>query len=570
MAAASPGKDETAAIRASEFLNSIGVCTHISQGKDDPVRIAECLTYAGIRGIRDDGSRNPRTLQSFIEVHKASGAKVVLLPINGNIEASLQEYETLAAAGALLAAEGPNEPNNWRVTYNGATSSNQTSLPIAQFQKDLYAAVKANPRLAGIPVFHSSEAGGSQPDNCGLQFLTIPAGAGTKMPDGTVYADYANTHNYVCARDLKGITEDNIAWNAEDPVLNGKWDGLYVEYGHTWWGKGFDGYTRAQLETLPRVTTETGWSTRTGGGGHPIAITEEEQGKLFLNLYLAAFKRGWSYTFIYMLHDHPGDGYWGLVHTDYTPKLSATYLHNMTTILADKSSAFTPGKLRYSIPGKPAAVHDLLLQKSDGTFELAVWGEHAKGSSDVTVNLDAACVTVKVYDPTVGTSPVQTLSNVSSIPLTLSDHALILEIPSSGGRKPVLPPAAPAEKRVAVRPETLAAWDAKLLARIREEIQAGRKPRFRWTAVGDWADITEVGPREDLRVQGRDGGALLAWSTIPLADRRNIAVALVRPGRGPDHALAAFYLLALGEKEGAQPHLEKAGPAAEDVKSAFP
>jgi hypothetical protein len=60
-------------------------------------------------------------------------------------------------------------------------------------QRDLYRAVKSDPKLAGIPVFASSEAGGSEPNNCGLQFLTIPKGAGTLMPDGTIYADYANT-----------------------------------------------------------------------------------------------------------------------------------------------------------------------------------------------------------------------------------------------------------------------------------------------------------------------------------------------------------------------------------------
>jgi len=115
----------TPAAKAGDFLNSIGVCTHITQGKDDPTRVAECLAYAGIHAIRDDGSRNPKTLDSYISVHKASGAKVVLLPINGDIAASLQEYETLAAARALLAAEGPNEPNNWHVSYQGATWSIQ-------------------------------------------------------------------------------------------------------------------------------------------------------------------------------------------------------------------------------------------------------------------------------------------------------------------------------------------------------------------------------------------------------------------------------------------------------------
>ncbi len=422
-----PATGPTTAVKINDFLNSIGACTHVRQGEDNPAKVAECLSYIGIRAIRDDGTTDPKILQSFIDIHRASGAKVVLLPMNGDIAASLAEYETLAAAGALLAADGPNEPNNWHVTYKGATSSNKTSLPIARFQADLYAAVKADPKLAGIPVFHSSEAGGSEPDNCGLQFLTIPKGAGALMPDGTKYADYANPHNYVCDH-LKGITEDNIAWNAEDPTLKGKWDGLYVEYGHTWWGGGFNGYTKAELERLPRVTTETGWSTRAGGGGHTDALSEEEQGKLFLNLYLAAFKRGWTYTFVYMLHDSASQGAWGFVRGDYSHKVSATYLHNLTTILADRSSNFTPRKLEYSILDKPTTVHDLLLQKSDGTLDLAVWGERAKGSDDVRVKFGAAQASVRVFDPTVGTAPLRTLANVNSVRLTLSDHPLIVEI----------------------------------------------------------------------------------------------------------------------------------------------
>ena len=32
-------------------------------------------------------------------------------------------------------------------------------------------------------------------------------------------------------------------------------------------------------------------------------------------------------------------------------------------------------------------MHDMLLQKSDGTFELVVWGERLKGSDEVTVHL---------------------------------------------------------------------------------------------------------------------------------------------------------------------------------------
>ena len=129
--------------------------------------------------------------------------------------------------------------------------------------------------------------------------------------------------------------------------------------------------------------------------------------------------------------------------------------------------------------------------------------------------------------------------------------------------------APPAPPRKPASPEALAAWDEKLLVRIREDLQGGVKPRFKWSAIGDWADITEISPKVELRIQGRDGGALLPWSTIGLADRRNIAVSLVRKDRAGDHALAAFYLLALGEEERAQPYLEKAGATADEVKAAF-
>ncbi len=78
------------AVKANDFLNSIGACTHVRQGEDDPSKVAECLSYIGIRAIRDDGSTDAKVLQSFIDIHRASGAKAVLLPINGDVAASLR------------------------------------------------------------------------------------------------------------------------------------------------------------------------------------------------------------------------------------------------------------------------------------------------------------------------------------------------------------------------------------------------------------------------------------------------------------------------------------------------
>jgi hypothetical protein len=111
------------------------------------------------------------------------------------------------------------------------------------------------------------------------------------------------------------------------------------------------------------------------------------------------------------------------------------YLHNLTAILADQGSLAKPGQLNYSIPEQPATVHEILLQKSDGTFELVVWNERLKGADEVTVHLGGMYPEVKVCDPTIGTEPIQTHRGLNSLKLTLSDHPLIIAIAQKSGRK---------------------------------------------------------------------------------------------------------------------------------------
>ena len=55
------------------------------------------------------------------------------------------------------------------------------------------------------------------------------------------------------------------------------------------------------------------------------------------------------------------------------------------------------------------------------------------GLNNITVNLGATYGSVNIYDPTVSTSPIQTLTNVSSVALTVGDHAFIIEIISGLG-----------------------------------------------------------------------------------------------------------------------------------------
>lgn len=419
----------TTAIPVGDFLDSIGIVTSFPDRGQPLPKTVEMVKYAGFRwvrggieGVTEDG---PTTIQTYIDLHKQTGAKFSWGLVSGGVDIArlMATAKQLAAADALLAFEGNNEPNNWGVTYLGEKGGGPAPswMAVAKLQRDVYNAVKTDPALRKYPVWSISE-NGAETDNVGLQFLKIPEGAETLLPAGTTFADFANVHNYVYHPGSPGLL-DNKTWNAADPTSACKVDGLYGNYGRTW-AKHFQGYTEKELLTLPRVTTETG--TTIGG-----EITEEIQAQNIVSMYLDQFKRGWKHTAVYLLRDRgdeAGNQSFGLFRADYSPRKAAVYLHNLTTILADRGAASTPTTLSYVIPIQPATVHDMLLQKSDGTFALVVWSERLKGSDEVTVRLGKAYADVKIYDPSAGTEPVRTLKAADAITLTMSDRPFVIEI----------------------------------------------------------------------------------------------------------------------------------------------
>ena len=48
--------------------------------------------------------------------------------------------------------------------------------------------------------------------------------------------------------------------------------------------------------------------------------------------------------------------------------------------------------------------------------------------TNVTVNLGVPATQIKVYNPTSGLSPVQTLANASSVTVGLSDYPMVVEV----------------------------------------------------------------------------------------------------------------------------------------------
>lgn len=411
---------------ANEFLNSIGVNSSISRRGESLEKTLECVKYLGIRWFRT-GYEGNIPVEDLVYIYKNSGTKSCYGLLSGgtDINRLIENSRKLAAEGALLAIEGNNEPNNWGVIYNEEQGGRDKSwIPIAKLQRDLYQAVKNDSVLKDYPVFSICE-NGAETDNVGLQFLTIPEGANTIMPAGTQYADYANVHNYISHPSWdNGTLHDNQSWLSASPSKKCPVDGLYGNYGKTWL-KGYQGYSEEELKTLPKVTTETGTTINDG-------VSEEQQACLFMNLYLSQFKQGWSYTALYLLRDRSdedGNQTFGFYNTDYTPRKGAITFHNLTTILNDNGTMETPEKLCYNIPEQPETVHDLLLQKSDGSFNLVIWGENYTGGADtINVDFNKKYNNIKIYNPMIGTDAVQTLSKEKSINLVLTDHPIIIEI----------------------------------------------------------------------------------------------------------------------------------------------
>jgi hypothetical protein len=384
----------TNAIRTTQFVESIGINTHLSYNDSTYASTQSAvadLNYLGVDNIRDSTVYTGKSLHSMVayEYAAANGIKFDFF-VQGSLPetmAALDQFEK-DYPGSIRSIEGANEINNFPVTYNGLTG---TAGAIA-LQNALYTAVKADPNLANIPVY-------SYTDN-------NPASG---LSDGVNMHPYASNGSQPMAAIKSGISQ----------LVVGNTSGL--------------------------VITEAGYSTANTAGG----VDQITQAKETLNLLMDSVKSGASATYLYQLMDGYSDpagtnfeDHFGLFDTSNNPKLAATAIHNLTTILSDQgatSTSFAAGSLNYTISGMKADGNSLLMEKSNGAFDLVVWEEpkiwNAKKSTDITakddkitIDLGAKYSDVKIFDPLTGTGVTQEFQNVSKITLNATDHPLIIEV----------------------------------------------------------------------------------------------------------------------------------------------
>ena len=438
------------AMRAADFENSVGVDVHLdywdtayglSNGSGpNTARVAASIAYLGADHIRI-GVPTVQTLAET-ETLMAAGVKFdVLMPSTSSSAMLPAQLAALAPiAGAIAAIEGPNEVNlTSDFAWNG-----QTGLAAgAAYQQALDAAVKADPVLAGKPVYSLTLGGVGADGYTGLGNLSAAA------TDGTMHIYY----------------------------INGTPPASTIQYAM--------GLAAVATPNDPVVITETNYNTFATAG----SVSNAVQASYDLDLLMDAAKDGVAATYLYELLDESADpnhgnaeAHYGLFNSDGTPKPAATGIHNLMQILGDSgasASSFTTSALAYTVSGLPASGDSLLLEKSNGAHDLVVWAEpeiwNAATNSPiaatpraVTVNFATSQSEVKIFDPLTGTAAIADDKNVSSVTVSVTDHPLIIEVeppaptapvptpPAPTPPAPTPPPAVPDPTTVGSGPDTLA------------------------------------------------------------------------------------------------------------------
>jgi len=366
-----------AALSASTVLNTIGVNTHLDSfnyGYQNLAVTSAAINYLGVKNLRDC-YRHTWDLALWTQVAAATGAKFDDYMGRGSPAgdmADLAFVPPLAVLGLLNFVEGGDEND----TAPALAAGNSIAWT-ASFQQQVYATGHA----LGLPVINMSfGAGWTAANNWHGNY--------DKVGDLSAYADYGNAHTYPGPGQLPDTTIK--ALNADAQLAA--------------WSR-------------PVITTEIGWDT--------AKVDPQSAARFTLDAVFDGIKEGDVKMYFYALFDDDA-GKYGLMNADGSPKPAGLALHNLTTILADPGAPRS-GLLKYGLSGTTVNDNSLLLRKSSGPFELAIWNE-IDVAHTVTFNLPAAVQRISIYDPMLGTAAIATQTSTTSISFSVADHPVIVEI----------------------------------------------------------------------------------------------------------------------------------------------
>jgi hypothetical protein len=194
------------------------------------------------------------------------------------------------------------------------------------------------------------------------------------------------------------------------------------------------------------VFTESGYHNALNDHTDQPAISEQAAAKYIPRLFLEDFARGIPRTYLYEFMDEAQDSglkdhqmHWGLIRADGTEKPAFAAIKRLIEELNDASEPPHPMNLRWSLSQTPPSVHRLLLQKSDGEFDLVLWQEipsyDIRSQSELANSPVAAVLTIgrqassiTLYEPSLQAASLKTYTHTSTAALQIPDHPLVVAI----------------------------------------------------------------------------------------------------------------------------------------------
>jgi len=380
---------------ADALADSVGVCVHLSYYDTTYGRyplIKQRLVESGIRTVREGAELSNTDVIGKLKELGAMGIKTDLIvdPHRVSPAQAVQLVKTLGKA--VITVEGPNEPN---LFYSDLFPDG-----IRDYQQKLYAALKADPQTAMIPVLSPA--------------LAFPAEIAARI--GPVACDYGALHPYPGGQLPDAGLDDTL--RATRIVAPGK----------------------------PVMTTETGYDTATQVTSGQPGVSEAAAAKYMPRLLLEAFRRGIRRSFFYEFADerpepgmHDAEQHFGLIRSDGTPKPSFAAVADLIRLFSDPGPAPASGTLAVQMSGDVSDLRSVLFQKRDGRRLLVLWVNGRSYDQDtradaavpmqrVTVTFGQPIRGARLYRPSRSGRALAAFGAATMLTLDVPDEPLVVEI----------------------------------------------------------------------------------------------------------------------------------------------
>jgi hypothetical protein len=400
---------------ASAFRDSVGVSTHIvyyDTAYGDWAKVVARVEELGVRHVRDGVYGNPSApwrdwnerYYHAVELAAARGIRFAFgMGRPGNKAGTLDQLIGVVAGRLRHAAEALEAPNEFDHYVGGRRWPDR----LAAYNRALYRKAKSHPSLRSLPVVGPSFATADGPRLLGDQRPWLDAG---------------NIHPYT-----GGLSPDPRHLRSE--------------------------FARASVTAgrKPVWATEAGFhnATRAAGGQPPVS---EQAGAVYLlRTFLEHFASGIERTYAYELVDQfpdparrTADHHFGLLRYDFSPKPAFTALRNLLALVGPAGGRPPMRPLRMTVSGDRGQVRRLVLQRSDGTYLVALWRLASVWDREerralpvaprpVEIGLPGA-ESVRVADPIRSAAARGLRLRRASVRLKLGGRPLVLEVSAERAR----------------------------------------------------------------------------------------------------------------------------------------